>query len=150
MSIEDDIAFLEGVPALRLLGRDALRILAIGAESRYVHEGAALFTEGDDADSAYVVQEGVFDLVSEKSAIAASSAGPGTLIGEFALLTETKRPVAAIAREPASVVRITRQLFLKMLEGYPDAAVRMRDALASRVGQTAGELTRVRAGLTRT
>ena len=150
MSIEDDIAFLERVPALRLLGRDALRILAIGAESRYVHEGAALFSEGEDADSAYVVQEGVFDLVSEKSAIAPSAAGPGTLIGELALLTETTRPAAAIAREPASVVRITRQLFLKMLEGYPDAAVRMRDALASRVSQTAGELTRVRAGLTRT
>ena len=150
MSIEDDIAFLEGVPALRLLGRDALRILAIGAESRYVHEGAELFAEGEDADSAYVVQEGVFDLVSEKSAIAPSSAGPGTFIGELALLTETKRPVAAIAREPASVVRIPRQLFLKMLEGYPDAAVRMRDALASRVSQTAGELTRVRAGLKRT
>ena len=35
MSIEDDIAFLERVPTLRLLGRTALRILAIGAESRY-------------------------------------------------------------------------------------------------------------------
>ena len=35
MTIEDDIAFLERIPSLRLLGRDALRILAIGAESRY-------------------------------------------------------------------------------------------------------------------
>jgi CRP-like cAMP-binding protein len=149
VSIEDDIAFLERVPALRLLGGDALRILAIGAESRYVHEGAALFSEGDDADAAYVVQEGAFDRVSEKSAIAPSSAGPGTLIGELALLTETKRPVSAIARDPSSVVRITRQLFLKMLEGYPDAAVRMRDALTTRVSQTAAELSRVRAGLMR-
>ena len=149
MTIEDDIAFLERVPSLRLLGRDALRILAIGAESRYVHEGAALFSEGEDADSAYVVQEGAFDLVSEKSAIAPSSAGPGALIGELALLTETKRPVGAIARAPSSVVRITRKLFLKMLEGYPDAAVRMRDALSVRVSQTAAELSRVRAGLMR-
>ena len=52
--------------------------------------------------------------------------------------------VAAIAREPATVVRITRQLFLKMLEGYPDAARRMRDAVAARVNQTAGEFSRVR------
>jgi CRP-like cAMP-binding protein len=149
MSIEDDIAFLERVPALRLLGRDALRILAIGSESRYVHEGMTLFGEGEDADSAYVVQEGSFDLVSEKNAIAASVAGPGTLIGELALLTETKRPVGAVAREPSSVVRISRQLFLKMLDGYPDAARRMRDAIAARVNQTAGEFTRVRAALVR-
>ena len=147
MTIEDDIAFLERVPALRLLGRDALRILAIGSESRYIHEGISLFGEGEDADGAYVVQEGSFDLVSEKSSIAPSVAGPGTLIGELALLTETKRLVTARAREPSSVVRITRQLFLKMLEGYPDAARRMRDAMAARVNQTAGEFARVRSAL---
>ena len=144
MTIEDDIAFLEGVPSLRLLGRDALRILAIGAESRYIHEGISLFGEGEDADSAYVVQEGSFDLVSEKNAIAPSVAGPGTLIGELALLVETKRPTAAVAREPSTVVRIPRQLFLKMLEGYPDAALRMRDAVAAQVNRTAGEFARVR------
>ena len=148
MTIEDDIAFLERVPALRLLGRDALRILAIGSENRYIHEGISLFGEGEDADGAYVVQEGSFDLVSERSNIPASVAGPGTLIGELALLTETKRPFAAVAREPSSVVRIPRQLFLKTLEGYPDAARRMRDAVAARVNQTAAEFTRVRGVLT--
>ena len=144
MTIEDDIAFLERVPALSILGRDALRILAIGSENRYIHEGISLFGEGEDGDSAYVVQEGSFDLVAERGAIARSVAGPGALIGELALFTETKRPVAAIAREPSSVVRIPRQLFLKMLEGYPDAARRMRDAMATRVNQTAGEFSRVR------
>ncbi len=43
MTIEDDIAFLERVPTLRLLGREALRVLAIGAENRYVHGGEVLF-----------------------------------------------------------------------------------------------------------
>src|SRR5947208_7339120 len=98
MTIEDDIAFLERIPSLRLLGRDALRILAIGAESRYIHEGISLFGEGDDADCAYVVQEGSFDLVAEKSS-AASVAGPGTLIDELALFTDAKRTTAAVARE---------------------------------------------------
>ncbi len=148
MTIEDDIAFLEQVPSLRLLGRDALRILAIGSESRYVHEGTTLFGEGDEADGAFVVQEGSFDLVSERNGSATRVvAGPGMMIGEIALITESKRPVAAIAREPATVVRITRQLFLKMLEGYPDAAVRMRDALAKRASETARDFARVRGTL---
>ena len=148
MTIEDDIAFLQRVPALSLLGRDALRILAIGSEARYIHEGMSLFSEDDDADGAYVVQEGSFELVSRKSRNAeAQVVGPGTLIGELALLTEAKRPVTATAREPSSVVRITRQLFLKMLEGYPDAALRMRDALAVRVNETAREFSKVRAHL---
>ncbi len=146
MSIEDDIAFLERVPALSILGRDALRILAIGSESRYVHEGVALYSEGEDADSAYVVQEGSFDLVGNGGAV--EVVGSGALIGELALVAEMKRPTAAIAREPSSVVRITRQLFTKMLESEPAAAARMRDAIAKRVNQAAGELARARAILT--
>jgi len=145
MTIEDDIAFLERVPALAILGRDALRILAIGSENRYVHEGVALFGEGEDADSAYVVQEGSFDLIANGGG--ETVIGPGALIGELALVTEMKRPTSAVAREPSSVVRITRQLFLKMLESDPAAASRMRDALAARVNQTAGEFSRVRATL---
>jgi CRP-like cAMP-binding protein len=146
MSIEDDIAFLQRVPALAVLGRDALRILAIGTENRYVHEGVTLFGEGEQADGAYVVQEGSFDLVTGEKGTA-MVVGPGALIGEVALISETRRPVSAVAREPSSVVRIPRQLFLKMLESDPDAALRMRDALAARVNQTAAEFTRVRAGL---
>ena len=148
MTIEDDIAFLERVPALAILGRDALRILAIGSENRYVHEGVSLFGEGEAADGAYVVQEGSFDLVSQQNgAAAATVVGPGALIGELALVTETRRPVAAVAREPSSVVRIPRQLFMKMLESDPNAAQRMRDALAARVDQTTGEFDRVRTTL---
>ena len=146
MSIEDDIAFLQRVPALAVLGRDALRILAIGTENRYVHEGVTLFGEGEQADGAYVVQEGSFDLVTRENG-AATVVGPGALLGEVALISETRRPVSAVAREPSSVVRIPRQLFLKMLESDPDAALRMRDALAARVNQTAAEFSRVRAGL---
>ena len=62
MTIEDDIAFFERVPTLGLLGRDALRILAIGAESRYVHGGEVLFNAGEPADAGFVVQEGSFSL----------------------------------------------------------------------------------------
>jgi CRP-like cAMP-binding protein len=147
MTIEDDIAFLERVPALTVLGRDALRIIAIGSENRYVHEGNKLFAEGEDADAAFVVQEGSFDLVTEKNGAAPTVAERGALIGELALLTETKRPVTAVAREPSSVVRIPRQLFLKTLEGYPDAALRMRDAIAARVSRTTGEFARIRSVL---
>lgn len=146
MSIEDDIAFLERVPTLRLLGRTALRILAIGAESRYVHDGEALFHAGDTADGGYVVQEGSFDLRPAGPGAASDVvAGPGTLLGELALLTETSRPATAVAREPSTVIRISRSLFLKMLEGYPDAAHTLREQIASRTEQSLKEMTDIRA-----
>jgi len=145
VSIEDDIAFIERVPTLRMLGRTALRILAIGAESRYVHEGEVLFNIGDATDCGYVIQEGSFRLESKAKTAEEFVAGPGTLLGELALLAETKRPATATAREPSTVIRISRSLFLKMLEGYPEAAHILRDQIAARAQQSMNEIRDVRA-----
>ncbi len=147
MSIEDDIAFLERVPTLRLLGRTALRILAIGAESRYIHDGETLFHAGDAADSGFVVQEGSFELRPAGPGGAEIIAGPGTLLGELALLADTARPATAVAREPSTVIRISRSLFLKMLEGYPDAAHTLREQIAARMAQSMQEMGNIRAML---
>src|SRR5262245_41882380 len=97
MTIEDDIAFFQRVPTLGNLDRDALRILAIGAESLYVHSGAVLFHAGEVADSAFVVQEGRFSLAPAGRNGEPSVAGPGTLVGELALFAEIKRAVTATA-----------------------------------------------------
>ncbi|MGB8068542.1 MAG: hypothetical protein WCF38_12715, partial [Pseudolabrys sp.] len=58
MGLEEDIAFFEQVPPLAALGKQALRILAIGAETRHLQSGAVLFYAGELADGGYVVQEG--------------------------------------------------------------------------------------------
>ncbi len=149
MTIDDDIAFFEKVPTLNLLGRGALRIIAIGAESRFVHGGEVLFYAGDQADSGYVIQEGSFGLQPERAEGEAEEvvAGRGTLLGELAMITPTTRPATATALEPSTVIRISRGLFLKMLEGYPETARRLRDALAARTDNWTRELENVRVGM---
>jgi CRP-like cAMP-binding protein len=149
MTIEDDIAFLERIPIFRRLGSGALRIVAIGAESYGVEAGQVLFTVGETADGGYVVQHGSFSLSTERGNEAEVVAGPGTLLGEAALLAETKRPATARAREDSIVLRISRSMFLRMLEGFPDAAQRLRDLLASRADQWARDIENVRAALAR-
>jgi CRP-like cAMP-binding protein len=149
MTIEDDIAFLERVPILRRLGAGALRILAIGAESYTVEAGQVLFSVGDVADCAYVVQDGSFILSSGRPNEPEMIAGTATLLGEAALLAETIRPATAIAREPSLVLRISRAMFLKMLESFPDAAQRLRELIATRADQWAREMENVRAALAR-
>jgi CRP-like cAMP-binding protein len=149
VTIEDDIAFFERVPTLSLLGRAALRILAIGAESRFVHAGEVLFHAGDAADSAYAIQEGSFSLQPQRAEGEAQEliAGRCALLDELAMITPTKRVATATALEPATVIRISRGLFLKMLEGYPDTARKLRDAMASRSDQGMREMQNVRAML---
>src|SRR5690349_8485370 len=88
VSIDDDIAVLEQVPMLRVLGRGALRMIALGAETREVAAGEVLFRPGERIDCAYVVQNGNFQLSAEpaQSDKAVATSGAGSMLGEYSLL----------------------------------------------------------------
>jgi CRP-like cAMP-binding protein len=138
MSIDDDVALLERVPTLRLLGNAALRMLAIGSEQRDFARGDVLFNQGDEADAGFVVRRGAFRV--EDGAGAEMIAGPGALIGELALVVPMKRPSTAIALEPSTVIRVARSLFQRVLESDPAAARRLRDEFALRSSQIASDI----------
>jgi CRP-like cAMP-binding protein len=138
MSIEDDVALLERVPTLRLLGTTSLRMLAIGSEQRDFARGDVLFNAGEDADAGYIVQRGAFRV--EDGGGVEIIAGPGALIGELALVVAMPRPSTAIALEHSSVIRVARSLFQRVLESDPAAARRLRDEFANRTSQIASEI----------
>src|ERR1035438_6768761 len=100
MSLDDDIAFFEQVPTFAVLGKQALRILAIGAETKQLPSGAVLFYAGELAEGGYVVQEGSLLLEpGTQSEGKQVTVGPGTLVGELALLTDMVCPTTAIDRK---------------------------------------------------
>jgi CRP-like cAMP-binding protein len=147
MSIEDDVALLERVPTLRLLGHEALRNLAFGTEQRDVARGDSLFLAGETADSGFVVRSGSFRVSAGDGSPDELVAGPGALIGELALIVPMQRPSSATALEYSSTLRISRSLFQRVLESHPDAAVRLRDAFAVRTSQAASEILLIGAKL---
>ena len=142
MAIDDDIAFLERVPTIGQLGRAALRILAIGAETRSLQSGEVLFSAGEEADGGYVIQAGQFSLRSSEDGKEVT-VGPCTLLGEVALFAEAKRTATAQALEPATVLCIPRPLFVRMLDSFPDAAQKLRETLAVRLDQVTREIVNV-------
>jgi len=137
MSIEDDVALLERVPTLRLLGDTALRMLAIGSEQRDFDRGDQLFNAGDEADAGYIVRRGAFRVEDGGAEIVA---GPGALIGELAMIVAMRRPSSAVALERSSVIRVPRSLFQRVLESDPAAARRLRDEMATRSSQLASDI----------
>jgi CRP-like cAMP-binding protein len=138
MSIEDDVALLERVPTLRVLGTEALRMLAIGSEQRNVPRDDVLFSQGDEADAGYVVQRGALRV--DDGAGAETVARPGMLIGELALIVAMRRPSTATALEHSSVIRISRSLFQRVLESDPGAAVRLRDEFINRTSRLTSDI----------
>ena len=76
-----------------------------------------------------------------------SIARRSAVLGEFSLLIEAPRTVTATALEFSSVMRIPRALFLKMLDGFPHVAERLRQWLLEQSDQLADEINIVRSAL---
>jgi CRP-like cAMP-binding protein len=145
MALEEDIAFLGKIPTFRVLGREALRILAISADQRHVRSGEILFEEGEPADGAFVVVYGAVELKGTRDHITGGGvvARAGSLIGETALIVDTLRPASATALEPTGLMRIPRSVFLRMLEGEPSAAAALRKMMSGRLEATLNDLDTV-------
>ena len=141
MSLEDDVAKLARNAILAALGPDALRLLAFSAETRTLRAGDILFRRNEASNGGFVVLSGSIALdASDHGSAAARIVRPPALIGEIALLTQTARPATAIAREPSSVLRISRLLFRRVLGEYPASAERLRHSLAARLSGFMNEL----------
>jgi CRP-like cAMP-binding protein len=141
MAIDEDIVFLGRIATFRVLGRDAMRILAISAEPVHLSGGEQLFEEGEPADGGYILVNGAIEMKSAGDRLGGSVVAlPGTLIGETSMIVVTMRPASAIALEPSTLLRITRSVFLRTLEGEPGAAVALRDMMSERLQSTLSDL----------
>lgn len=138
MALNDDIQLLAKVPLFQGFTDDQLRLIAFGAERRKIGGGQALFREHSPAECAFVIGSGSFDLYaagrSGKAELQARTT-TGTLLSELALFTLCERKYTAVATEDSEVIRITRILFHRMIEEFPDVAdvvlARIRDNIAA-------------------
>ncbi|MBG6201344.1 CRP-like cAMP-binding protein [Labrenzia sp. EL_13] len=127
MSLAQDIAILKQIPMLSDFQDDQLRLLAFSAESMDYHDGQRLFEEGERADGGLVITNGTVSLQKrgEDGFDEVERVGQGTLLGQTALLTESKRPCRADAVGTVSIIRIRRALFKRMIQEYPELAQRL-------------------------
>jgi CRP-like cAMP-binding protein len=147
MGLEDDICKLARIPAFAGIEPEALRLIAFSAETRILRAGDVLFRRDEISNDGFVVLAGSIAMnASGDGAVAARIVRPPALIGDLALLTQTRRSATAIAREPSTVLRISRLLFRRILHEFPDSAERLRQSLAARLLQFTGELASVRRG----
>ena len=142
MSLESDIAVLKEVPLFAELSGDQLRLLAFGAEHRRLRHGETLFRAAARADAGFVIASGEVVLMQGPLGAEKTVAryGPGTLLGEMALLTETRRPATAVTAGECDLIRITRQLFRRMLEEYPEIAFLLHERIGDELGRLTAEI----------
>ena len=146
MALDDDVRTLSGVELFSGFTQDQLRLLAFGAETTRLAQDKKLYREDDEADSAYVVVKGRVVLYREADGerITVGTAGPGAMLGELALIADTKRLTSASAETDVEIIRLSRKMFRRILEEYPDLAVQLHhrilaqfQALIDRIEQLA-------------
>lgn len=138
MSLAEDIAILKQIPMLSDFQDDQLRLLAFSAESMEYASGYRLFDINDRADAGLVITSGRVSLQTKQGDTfeEVDQAGEGTLLGESALLVETKRPCRAVVLDNVRVIRIRRALFKRMISEYPELAQQLLDQHAARYRHT--------------
>jgi len=127
MALDDDIRILSGVRLFEGFTQEQLRLLAFGAENVNLPADRKLYREEDEADSAYVVISGRIALYREIDGVRADlgSAGPGSMLGELALIADTRRLTSAAAAIDSEIIRLNRKMFHRILEEYPELAERL-------------------------
>ena len=131
MALEDDIRILSGVGLFGELTNEQLRLLAFGAEQVRLSAGREIYREGATADCAYVVASGTVVLYRDGGgeAVAVARVGPGALLGEMALITQTTRLTYAAAETDVELIRLSRSLFRRILQEYPQAAAELHSRM---------------------
>jgi CRP-like cAMP-binding protein len=120
---------------------EALRRIAFGAETRILRAGDVLFRSGDKSDGGFIVLSGSVAVDEKHDGRAEPHAiPPDSLIGEAALLVETERAGTAIAREPSTVLKISRDLFRRVLRDDPQSAMRVRAVMSEELKSLVGQL----------
>lgn len=126
MALKDDISLFMQLSIFEGLTEEHLRLLAFGAERRRLEKGHVLFRQGAAADSAFVITQGMLKLTMRSVSGGErllSEAGPGSILTEIAMIADAERHFTATATEDSEVIRISRMLFHRMLEEYPEVAV---------------------------
>jgi CRP/FNR family cyclic AMP-dependent transcriptional regulator len=137
---------LASIKMFELLNEDDRIALAQVIDELSVPENHTLFQAGDPGDSLFIVQSGEIELFIKDTAgqkIVLTTAGPGDMFGELAMLDSGPRTATALALTDSEVVVLDRSDLILLFQRRPDAALHMLAALSG-LTRKADELLRTR------
>ena len=135
-SAEQTAALLGRVPVFDELGEEDLRHVADVTVPRRFTAGEAVFREGDDSDTCYVVHAGHARAIREHPdgrQITLATFGPGDIFGELAMFDDERRSATVEATDELEVLGILGGDMRRLLRRHPDMAVKLVISLGRRL-----------------
>ncbi|MBN2497067.1 MAG: protein kinase [Deltaproteobacteria bacterium] len=133
--------FLASVAGFKRIDRQAIEELASQVEQRRFRAGQYLIRSGDLDDDMHVIQRGQVrvPLLDDKGQVRSTFyLGPGSIVGEMALLTGQARSADVIAEVDTLTVLIQRKTLKPMLDRYPQLAGFLTEILGQRLDTGGG------------
>lgn len=151
MSLNEEVELLRKIPLFAKIEPSKLKLLAFTSERLTFEAGHSLFRQGDMGDAAYVVVSGSADVIVETAAgpVKVATFGRYDFLGEIAILCDVPRTATITAASELTALRISKDLFFRLLNEFPQMAVEMMRVLALRLEKTTADLTMARAALQR-
>jgi len=119
---------------------DFLSLFQDADDVRAVPAGETIFEEGDPGDAMYVVIEG--EVAVRVAGRDMSLVGAGSIFGEMALIDDSPRSAAAVAKTDCRLVAIDEPRFMEMVQKTPRFALLLMRVLANRLRLTDAALGR--------
>ena len=127
-------AYLERLGALPMFGgctNKELRDIARIVDELQVESGRVLMSQGDAGQEAFVIEEGTAEVVRDGQLLA--TVGPGSYVGELALIDAGPRSATVTATTPMRVLVIGTRKFSTLLDEVPGLARRVLVSTARRL-----------------
>jgi signal transduction histidine kinase len=134
--------FLRRLELFANLSESDLDWLSGQMEPVSVAAGEILMEEGRPGDSAYIVEDGEFDVVkkSDVQDIVIAVREPGEVVGEMALLDQAPRMATVRAVRDSRVLKIRGETLQQLLSQSPSAAMSILHIVSKRLRQNEGLL----------
>ena len=125
LNLHEQAEHLRRVPMFSRLDPSKLKLLAFTSESLTFEDGEVLFHRGDAADCAYVIMEGAVDVLSDTDdgIVVATTLHANELFGELGVITNEARSATLRAKGTLQALRISDEMFLKLLADNADLAL---------------------------
>lgn len=146
-------AVLKANPLFRGLDRRALRAIQANADWIELGGGQYLFRAGDESEALYVIASGRIRLVRDPGSSDVplmGEIGAGDTVGEISIIRAEKHAANAIALRDTALVRISRQVFERLVERHPRAMLAVTRIIVDRVRTAAAPPQRESVRSTRT
>jgi CRP/FNR family cyclic AMP-dependent transcriptional regulator len=122
---------LAGVPFFAGFSPDELQRVAELADDVDAEPGAVLVEQGRVGQECYVILEGQAGIYVGGEHVTTS--GPGSMVGEMALLEHKPRNATVIAETPMKLIVFDTQHFKQLLAEMPKVNDRVMEMLAARL-----------------